>query len=114
MTTTTQHQELTALAAELTTVQASINDLTERETAIKARIRELTPTPGTYAAGDVAITIAVNRRFDPVMFAEHFPVSANPEFYKLVPDATLVKRGLSPEAYESFMAVVGDAKVSIR
>lgn len=113
MTTTDTTTQLTALAAELADVQARINDLGERETALKAAIRDLAPV-GTYDAGGIAVTVAVNRRFDPAAFTKAYPVTKYAKFYKLVPDTTLVKRGLSPEDYEAFMAVVGEPKVSLR
>lgn len=113
-TTPTLTEQLTPLAAELADVQSAINDLQVRESAIKARIRDLVPGPDTYDAGDLAISIQVNRRFDPDAFTAAYPVTTHPQFYKLVPDTTAVRNGVAPDEYAGFMTVVGDAKVGLR
>jgi hypothetical protein len=117
MTTTAQPtllEQLKPLAAELADVQSKISDLQERESALKAQIRDLVPGPDTYDADGLAVTVQSNRRFDPAAFTAAFPVTTHPQFYKLVPDTTAVKRGLSPDAYAAFMAEVGDFKVGLR
>ena len=117
--TTTQTQptlleRLKPLAAELADVQSKISDLAERETAIKAQIRDLVPGPDTYDADGLVIAVQSNRRFDPATFTAAYPVTTHPQFYKLVPDTTAVRRGLSPDDYAAFMAEAGDFKVGLK
>ena len=117
MTTTarpTLLEQLKPLAAELADVQSRISDLQERESALKAQIRDLVPGPDTYDADGLAVTVQSNRRFDPATFTAAYPVSTHPQFYKLVPDTNAVRRGLSPDDYATFMAEAGDFKVGLK
>ncbi len=91
--TTTLEEQIAPVAAELADVQDRIKNLTEIADGLKAKLRDL--------------------RFNPDAFATAYPVTTNPQFYKLTPDAAAIKAKVAPEVYESFMRQVGDVKVGL-
>jgi hypothetical protein len=102
---------LTPLAAELARILADKAELETRERDIKARIRALVPGPDTYAAGDAALVVSTNRRFDPKKALPLIPESVLP--LVTYPETVIDKdrlRVLLPEVWEAAQ-VAGDYRI---
>lgn len=102
---------LAPLACELATVLADKAELETRERDIKARIRALVPGPDTYAAGDTALIVSTNRRFDPKKALPLIPESVLP--LVSYPETVIDKdrlRVLLPDVYEAAQTA-GDYRI---
>lgn len=111
MTNTTLQDTLTPLAGQLAEVLAAKAVLEEDERTIKAQIRKLVPGPDTYQAGDVAITVGVNRRFDPKTATRLLPPDMLALCQVLKVDSAQAKTVLPPAIYEKCMAEVGEYRI---
>lgn len=104
MTTTepTLADVLGPLLNELAGIQSRLEPLKEAEADVKARIREAVAAvgPGTYEAGGHVLNAGITRRVDVDAVAQAYPVTDNPQLYKLVPDLAAIKKNLSPAVVE--------------
>lgn len=106
---------LETLAAQLIDVQLRLQPLRDQEAALKAQIREALngEGPGTYQAGNVAVTAKATRRLDLDAIAADFPAERFPQLYKLAPDTKAVRAKLPPEVIEAHMKVAGDMSIGL-
>lgn len=102
---------LAPLASELANILEAKADLEARERDIKARIRAAVPGPDTYQAGDVALSISVNRRFDPQVAERVLPTDLLDLCRISKVDAAAAKEVLPPAAYAACMSEVGEYRV---
>lgn len=113
-------KELDSLVQQHTLLTEQIEKLEAERTYVKGRMRELatvdaqTPSVVLESTSGLKVTVAVNRRLDAAALAQRYPVTRYPMFYKAVPDTAALKATLSPIEYEGLMAIVGEAKVTIR
>lgn len=120
MTTTTNiaelQDQLAPLAEHLAEVQRAVAGLKREEAQIRAAIRALTDTagPGTYGAGNHAITISLNRRLDLDAVAAAYPPAQYPNLYTLKPDTALVRANLTPAQVDDLMVEAGEPRITVR
>ena len=87
-----------------------IAELSGEAEGLKGELRSL--PPGEYAvAGRPALSIIPTRRFDAVSALTAIPGDRRSECLKVEPDAAAIRKLLTPEQVESFMAVAGKPKV---
>lgn len=103
--------QLAPLASELATILADKADLEQRERDIKASIRALVPGPDTYQAGDVALTVSANRRFDAGLAERILPTELLDLCRVSKVDAAAAREVLPPAVYAQCMAEIGDYRV---
>lgn len=113
--TTDTTTDLAELARQLAAVQTRLAPLKEQEAALKAQIREHLSTlgPGTYQAGDHTIAATATRRIDVTAIAEIYPVTSNPELYKLTVDVAAVRKHLAPAVVDALMTTAGDMGIRV-
>jgi hypothetical protein len=111
MTTATLAEQLTPLAARLAAILAEKAELENAEKAIKTQIRSLVPGPDTYQAGDVALTVSANRRFDPATAERVLPAELLDLCRIAKVDAAAAREVLPPALYAQCMTEVGDYRV---
>ena len=99
---TLDQETLTRLAADLADISEHITKLTEEADAIKARIRDGVDGPDTYAAGNLSIIVAPNRRFNDDKALKAIPAELLPlvTTQQVVVDRKKLEV-LAPEAYEA-------------
>lgn len=98
----------------LAAVNADIAQLTEAANDLKGRLRQLLPEPGTYTAeGAKVVTLAPNRRFDPVQAQRGLPGPLLDAIRVTKIDAATAKQVLPPALYELCMVDVGDPVVRL-
>ena len=107
----TLDEQLTPLAAQLAAILAEKSALEEDERAIKATIRALVPGPDTYSAGDVTLSIAINRRFDPKTAERVLTPDVLDMCRVSKVDAAAAKAVLPPAMYIQCMAEIGEYRV---
>lgn len=117
MTTTTDTailaDTLTPLAADLANIQNRITELQQRETSLKAAIRELVTGPDTYQAGNLTIVVSTNRRFDQARALTLIPDPLRPLVIDTVETVNRDKlKALAPDIYEQAQTA-HDYKVSV-
>jgi hypothetical protein len=93
----------TTLAAEYADLQAQIETLEERKSAIRESLIVL----GGGAAGPLKVSVTVNRRVNPARFVAEFPADKFPQFWKLSPDAAKAKAALGAERTDSVYDEIG-------
>lgn len=117
MTDTTQPTLADALAelrAEYLDLAARVKPLTDRQDAIKALIRDLTPQPDTYDVGDGTVGVSLNRRFNEARALQLIPEDRLGDV--TYPDTRVDKdrlRVLMPDVFEAAQDT-GVARVSIK
>lgn len=105
---TTLSDHLTPLAAEYADLTEKADAIKERQEEIKAAIRDLTATtgPGNYAAGNLSVIVATNRRFDENRALAMIPEAVAP---LVTYPATKVDRdklkALAPDVFEAAQVV---------
>lgn len=80
--------------------------------AIKAELRGL--GTGSHEIAGVKVSISPNRRIDPKLVEQEFPVAKHPELYKATPDTAALRKHLAPIRVEQLMTEIGEPKVSIK
>ncbi len=102
------------LAVQLARIQEAKNHLDEQEKQVKARIRDLTDGPDSYAAGPLTIVVSPNRRFSPALAQQVIPAELLGLCKKTVIDSATAKQVLPPAMYSECMQSVGDDRISLR
>lgn len=110
-TDTTLSDTLAPLAKRLANVLAAKSDLEQEEKDIKAAIRAAVPGPDTYAAGDVTLSVSLNRRFSPARAEAVLPPQLLDLCRETVVTSAAAKAALPPVVYMSCMEEVGDYRV---
>ncbi|EXF24378.1 hypothetical protein BG28_06590 [Nesterenkonia sp. AN1] len=105
---TSTHEEL---VREYAALQANVEPDLARMDDIKKVLRDL--EYGTHDLAGLQVQISRNGRLDSKRFAEQYPVTQRPEFYKTAPDTKEIRRHLSPKEVEA-LSTEGDKKVSIK
>lgn len=108
---TTLEDTLTPLATQLADILAAKAALEEDERAIKATIRSLVPGPDSYTAGNLTLTVTINRRFDPKMAERVLPIELLNLCRISKIDASAAKAVLPPGVYLQCMAEIGEYRV---
>lgn len=101
-----------ALVKEYLQLQEQAEHIDQRKDSIKAELRKL--GEGSHGIAGVTISIAPNRRIDPQLVAEQYPVEQHPELWKASPDTTAIRKHLAPIRVEQLMTDSGEPKVTIR
>jgi len=106
--------KLTGLAARYTDLTAQRAVIDEELEEIKAAIRDLTPGPDLYAAGDHTVVVAANRRFDEKRALALLPDAVAP--LVTYPETRVDKdklKALAPEVFEQAQVVFAE-RVSVK
>lgn len=88
-------------------------DIETEQAIIKERLRELGVGAHMAPCG-IAVSVSVNRRFNPDKAAEVVPPTLLEQIQTLVIDSKKAKQVLPPAAYEACMVQVGEPRVAIR
>lgn len=84
----------------------------EQLDGIKAELRKL--DVGSHDIAGCKVTISPNRRIDPALVAQQYPVQKHPELWKASPDTTAIRKHLAPIRVEQLMTKSGEPKVLVR
>lgn len=101
-----------SLVKEYVRLQEQADQIDQQKDAIKAELRAL--GEGSHGIAGVTVSIAPNRRIDPKLVAEQYPVEKHPELWKASPDTTAIRKHLAPIRVEQLMTETGEPKVTIR
>lgn len=94
---TATQAETYSLASEYVMLTASVERITERLGAIRARLAELHPTVGDYPAGPYRVRVKPGQqRLDPAKVLAKYPPAEHPELYTHVPVAAKVRELVAP------------------
>lgn len=107
-------QKVTAAVAQLTALQDAKAQIEAQESALKATLRDLLPTPGAYRCGELMVSIQANRRFNVDAAAAMLTDTDLAACTVTILDARRVKERLTPLQVEDCMKDIGDHKVVIR
>lgn len=112
--TATLEQQLLPLAGRLADVQAQIAELQNTERALKTAIRALVPGPDSYQAGDIAVVVQANRKFDPDKAVALLPQETIEGCTRTTVDPALLKQHLTPAQLDDCMVPAGELKVGLK
>lgn len=105
---------LRPLAAQLASCQAAKAELEAEERQLKQQIRELVEGPDAYKAGDLTVTVSLNRRFDPQLAERNVPTELLDLCKISKVDPAAAKEVLPPALYQACMAEIGDYRVAVK
>lgn len=100
------------LVKEYVRLQEQREHIDQQMDTLKAELRTL--GVGSHPIAGVTVSIAPNRRIDPKLVAEQYPVEKHPELWKAAPDTTAIRKNLAPIRVEQLMTESGEPKVTIR
>lgn len=99
------------IVREYTTIRHDIDTLTARKKEIEKVLRDL--DFGNHQIAGVTIQIQHNRRIDPVLFAERYPVTKHPKLWKPGVNTTEARKQLAPTEIDE-LSREGEAKVVLK
>lgn len=108
MSNNTMHEELVREYAQL---QDDVAAPLARMDDIKKVLRDL--DYGKHELAGLEVQVSRNSRLNAKAFADRYPVTQHPEFYKTAPDTKEIRRHLAPKEVES-LSTEGDKRVTIK
>ena len=111
MTTPTVAEQVAALARDYRRLDNDKALIEEAQDGIKRRVRDLLDVGDRVEVDGKAVTVSVNRRFDPARAAVELPPELRDLCTVTKVDPTAAKKVLPPAVYESLMSEVGQPRV---
>lgn len=96
---------------ELASVQADKSRLEAREKELKKILRDL--GPGSHDIAGVTVSVQANRRIDPALFEDRYPVAQWPQFWKPGVNTAQVRKQLAPAEIEA-LSTEGEPRVVLK
>lgn len=96
---------------ELAALQADKARLEAREKELKKILRDL--DYGSHEIAGVTVSVQPNRRIDPGLFEDRYPVAKWPQFWKPGVNTTQVRKQLAPAEIEE-LSTEGEPRVVLK
>lgn len=96
---------------ELASVQADKQRLEAREKELKKILRDL--DQGSHEIAGITVSVQPNRRIDPGLFEDKYPVAQWPHFWEPKINTTQVRKQLAPAEIEA-LSTEGEPRVVLK
>ncbi|RSX53965.1 hypothetical protein D2E25_0271 [Bifidobacterium goeldii] len=98
-----EHRLFLQQAQRIAIIDNQIKELQEERESIKQQILVSHPTPGTYEAGALTVTVKNGaRRLDARKLEKAYPADKYPQLYKNALDTKMVRQQFAPAALEAY------------